>query len=145
MFNVGDEAEARKHKIEEVDTLPDNLGSKYVESTKTKFTEAEEKDVSNVKNVEASIIAGLKVISNKKRTDVPIISAALNKKANLAKNKVEKKVEVEFGSGVIYGSFCKDTVKVGNLELPKQEFGEIEEMEGEIFNKLKFSGNFFFV
>lgn len=55
-------------------------------------------------------------------------------------SKGEKKVEVEFGSGIIYGSFCKDTVQVGNIELPKQEFGEIEELEGEIFTKLKFSG-----
>jgi len=99
LFNVGDEAEVRKHDIEEVDTLPDNLGSKYVES-KQRLTEAEEKDVSNIKNVQPTIVNGLKVISNKKNFS-PIIekNLAMSKKANLEKiakaKKDEKKKVVE--------------------------------------------------
>merc|ERR1712032_1519688 len=95
LFNVGEEAESRKHDIEEVDTLPDNLGSKYVEN-KNRAVEAEEKDVSNVKNVEPSIIDGLKVIAGKKDSDKPVISQDLRKKTDLEKNKkVEKKKVVE--------------------------------------------------
>ena len=55
--------------------------------------------------------------------------------------KVGTRVEVEFGSGVIEGVFCKDTVKFGHLSIPHQEFGEIEKEKGDIFVKLKFSGN----
>ena len=54
--------------------------------------------------------------------------------------KVGTRVEVEFGSGVIEGVFCKDTVKFGHLSIPNQEFGEIEKEKGDIFVKLKFSG-----
>lgn len=54
--------------------------------------------------------------------------------------KVGTRVEVEFGSGLIEGVFCKDTIKIGQVSIPKQEFGEIEKEKGEIFTKLKFSG-----
>jgi len=54
--------------------------------------------------------------------------------------KGDKRVEVEFGSGVISGVFGKDTISIGNVKIDSQEFGEIEEVEGEVFNKLKFSG-----
>jgi len=53
---------------------------------------------------------------------------------------VGTRVEVEFGSGLIEGVFCKDTVRIGQVTIPQQEFGEIEKEEGEIFTKLKFSG-----
>jgi len=55
--------------------------------------------------------------------------------------KVGTRVEVEFGSGLIEGVFCKDTVQFGHLTIPQQEFGEIEKEKGDIFVKLKFSGN----
>lgn len=81
--------------------------------------------------------------SSKCRNPECLMHKSFNSTLSKSYLKGEKKVEVEFGSGVIYGSFCKDTVRVGNIELPKQEFGEIEEMEGEIFSKLKFSGKEF--
>lgn len=67
--------------------------------------------------------------------------------ANLSKTheKVGTRVEVEFGSGLIEGIFCKDTVKIGQVSIPLQEFGEIEKEKGEIFTKLKFSGIFLFL
>ncbi len=52
----------------------------------------------------------------------------------------EKRVEVEFGSGSINGIFSKDTISIGNVVLDNQEFGEIEDVEGDVFTKLKFSG-----
>lgn len=54
--------------------------------------------------------------------------------------KVGTRVEVEFGSGLIEGVFCKDTIQIGSLSIPFQEFGEIEKEQGDIFTKLKFSG-----
>ena len=62
--------------------------------------------------------------------------------ANLSEThqKVGTRVEVEFGSGLIEGVFCKDTVNIGQVSIPQQEFGEIEKEKGEIFTKLKFSG-----
>lgn len=59
--------------------------------------------------------------------------------------KVGTRVEVEFGSGVIEGVFCKDTVQIGHLKISNQDFGEIEKEEGEIFVRLKFSGKKFFL
>merc|ERR1711957_1042333 len=91
---MDDEAEVRKHDIEEVEELPSNLGSKYVESTQ-KLAEAEEKDVSKINDVEAQIIGGLKVIAKKINTDKPIISPAKSKKVNLENYKKEKKIVVE--------------------------------------------------
>lgn len=55
-------------------------------------------------------------------------------------NKTETRVEVEFGSGKIEGVFSKDTVKIGQLSIKDQDFGEIESENGAIFAKLKFSG-----
>jgi hypothetical protein len=55
-------------------------------------------------------------------------------------HKLDTRVEVEFGSGTVEGSFCKDNVKIGNLVIPNQEFGQIEKEKGEIFKKIKFSG-----
>lgn len=57
--------------------------------------------------------------------------------------KGEKRVEVEFGSGIINGVFCRDSISIGNVKIDNQEFGEIEEVEGEVFNKLKFSGKLY--
>lgn len=54
--------------------------------------------------------------------------------------KLGTRVEVEFGSGLIEGVFCKDTVRIGQVAISQQEFGEIEKEKGEIFTKLKFSG-----
>lgn len=54
--------------------------------------------------------------------------------------KIDERVEVEFGSGTIEGTFCKDDVTVGPITIRNQEFGEIEKEEGSIFNKLKFAG-----
>ena len=64
---------------------------------------------------------------------------------SITHQKVGTRVEVEFGSGVIEGVFCKDTVQIGHLKISNQDFGEIEKEEGEIFVRLKFSGiNIFF-
>lgn len=54
--------------------------------------------------------------------------------------KEENKIEVQFGSGLVSGSLCKDTIAIGNIKINEQEFGEIEEVEGDVFSKLKFSG-----
>lgn len=66
--------------------------------------------------------------------------------------KNNEKVEVEFGSGTIQGSFCTDKVTfsdfsiTNNSEIKKdltinnQSFGEIEVEEGLIFDKIKFGG-----
>ena len=48
-----------------------------------------------MKNVEAQIIGGLKVIAKKINTDKPIISPTKSKKANLENYKTEKKIVVE--------------------------------------------------
>lgn len=53
---------------------------------------------------------------------------------------LNSRVEVEFGSGKITGTFSQDVVKVGPITLSNQEFGEIENEEGAVFDKLKFSG-----
>ena len=63
---------------------------------------------------------------------------------SLTHEKVGTRVEVEFGSGMIEGVFCKDNVQFGHLNIPHQEFGEIEKEKGDIFVKLKFSGMFYF-
>jgi pepsin A len=78
--------------------------------------------------------------SSKCRNKGCLINQSYNSTLSNTYIKGGKKVEVEFGSGIIYGSFCKDTIKIGSLEIPQQEFGEIEEVEGDIFTKLKFSG-----
>lgn len=71
----------------------------------------------------------------------------MHKSFNADKSKTyirgENRVEVEFGSGIINGVFCKDSISIGNVKIDNQEFGEIEEVEGEVFSKLKFSGNYF--
>ena len=54
--------------------------------------------------------------------------------------RMNKRVEVEFGSGTIEGNFAFDKVKLGPLIIQKQEFGMIEDQKGEIFDSLKFSG-----
>jgi len=53
---------------------------------------------------------------------------------------LQKRVEVEFGSGTIEGNFAYDTVRLGPVVIPHQEFGMIENQKGEIFDSLKFSG-----
>ena len=54
--------------------------------------------------------------------------------------KINKRVEVEFGSGTIEGGFAYDKVQLGPIVINKQEFGMIEDQKGEIFDSLKFSG-----
>jgi len=55
---------------------------------------------------------------------------------------LSKRVEVEFGSGTIEGTFAKDKVQLGPIVVNKQEFGMIEDQKGDIFDSLKFSGTF---
>lgn len=72
-----------------------------------------------------------------------LMHKSFNAKKSTSYQKGDKRVEVEFGSGIINGVFCKDSISIGNFKVENQEFGEIEEVEGEVFNKLKFSGNYF--
>ena len=51
VFNIGEKADVRKHNLVEVDTLSDNLGSKYVDERKSKYTEADVKESSKVNNL----------------------------------------------------------------------------------------------
>merc|ERR1711934_863142 len=74
----------KQHKIEEVDTLPDNLGSKYY-GVKPKLSEAEERDVSKEKDVTPTIVPGLKVVS-KKVNNSPIIRSPSKNKIDNMKN-----------------------------------------------------------
>jgi hypothetical protein len=69
-----------------------------------------------------------------------LIHKSFDAKKSKSYAKGDKRVEVEFGSGLINGVFCKDSISIGNFKVDNQEFGEIEEVEGEVFNKLKFSG-----
>ena len=70
-----------------------------------------------------------------------LINQSFDSNKSSTYEKVGTRVEVEFGSGLIEGIFCKDTVQFGHLIIPHQEFGEIEKEKGDIFVKLKFSGN----
>ena len=70
-----------------------------------------------------------------------LIQKSFNGKISSTYKKLGTRVEVEFGSGKVEGVFCKDTVHFGPLNIDNQEFGEIIREEGEIFTKLKFSGN----
>lgn len=49
-------------------------------------------------------------------------------------------VQVTFGTGVVSGEINEDQFKVGNLEIPKQKFGEILDESGDVFQAGKFSG-----
>jgi hypothetical protein len=70
-----------------------------------------------------------------------LIQKSFNPRESSTNKKIGTRVEVEFGSGKVEGVFCRDTVHFGPLKIPNQEFGEIMREEGEIFTKLKFSGN----
>ncbi len=74
-----------------------------------------------------------------------LIQKSFNPRVSSTNKKIGTRVEVEFGSGKVEGVFCKDTVHFGPLKIPNQEFGEIMREEGEIFTKLKFSGNFLII
>lgn len=69
-----------------------------------------------------------------------VVHKSYDANKSITHEKVGTRVEVEFGSGLIEGVFCKDTVQFGHLVIPQQEFGEIEKEKGDIFVKLKFSG-----
>jgi len=91
VFNAGEKAETNKHNLVEVETTTENLGSKYVENTKFKYTEADVKDTSNVKDVVPQIVSNLKnEKANKVSNDVKV-----DRVQNVLYKKVEeKKVEV---------------------------------------------------
>ncbi len=72
-----------------------------------------------------------------------LVHKSYNAEYSSTHEKLGTRVEVEFGSGLIEGVFCKDTVQIGKVVIPKQEFGEIEKEKGQIFTKLKFSGKNF--
>ena len=69
-----------------------------------------------------------------------LLHKSYNGQVSSTHKKIGTRVEVEFGSGKIEGVFAQDLVRVSSLVIEDQEFGEIEKEEGEIFNKLKFSG-----
>lgn len=80
------------------------------------------------------------VTSNKCTDPGCKMHASFNDVLSSTFSKLNNRVEVEFGSGIIEGSFGKDTVAVGPLVSENQEFGEIENEVGEIFTKLNFAG-----
>lgn len=80
------------------------------------------------------------ITSNRCSDEGCLIHKSFDSTKSTTYNKLKTQVEVEFGSGTVKGVFCKDSLQIGPLVLPKQEFGEIEKAEGEIFKKIKFSG-----
>lgn len=80
------------------------------------------------------------VTSNRCISPSCLIQKTFDSSRSLHYSKLDERVEVEFGSGTIEGSFCKDDVTVGPITIKNQEFGEIEKEEGSIFSKLKFAG-----
>ncbi len=80
------------------------------------------------------------ITSSKCRDQPCLAQKSYNSKKSYSYRKVGKRVEVEFGSGKVKGVFSEDTVRLGELTINHQQFGEILHEKGEIFNKLKFSG-----
>jgi hypothetical protein len=74
-----------------------------------------------------------------------LIHKSFNGKLSKTYRKLGTRVEVEFGSGKVEGVFSRDSVYFGPLVINDQEFGEILREHGEIFTKLKFSGNFLII
>lgn len=80
------------------------------------------------------------VTSNRCKDEGCLIQKSFASNNSATYKVLNDRVEVEFGSGTIEGSFCIDDVTVGPITVHNQEFGEIEKEEGEIFKKLKFAG-----
>ena len=101
MFNAGEKATANKHTVVEVNTLADNLGSKYYENKTTKYVEAEAKDTSNIKDVTAQAVTSLKnkEVANKKISNINVnkVNKITNKKVVEAKK--ETKSLIDFNGG----------------------------------------------
>ena len=90
-------AETNKHNLVEVETTTENLGSKYVENTKFKYTEADVKDTSNVKDVVPQIVSNLKnEKANKVSNDV---------KVDRVQNVLYKKVEEKKSTKAVWDQF----------------------------------------
>jgi len=120
-FNEGDEAAVKQHKIEEVDTLPDNLGSKYY-GVKPKLSEAEERDVSKEKDVTPTIVPGLKVVSKKVNNSPIIRSPSKNKIDNMKNLKKENE---------------KKNVKNASPNVDKKEHKNESEVEKKMKEAIK--------
>jgi cathepsin D len=54
--------------------------------------------------------------------------------------KMNGQLEVGFGSGVLTGNMCQDTITIGDVVIPNQDFAEVVDEEGEVFDDSKFSG-----
>ena len=80
------------------------------------------------------------VTSNRCRDASCLIQKSFDSRLSKSYEKIDERVEVEFGSGTIEGTFAKDVVTIGPITIPLQEFGEIEKEDGSIFEKLKFAG-----
>jgi cathepsin D len=80
------------------------------------------------------------VTSNRCEDPGCLMQKSFNSQYSKNYKKIDERVEVEFGSGTIEGTFAKDDVKVGPITINNQEFGEIEKETGQIFTKLKFAG-----
>ena len=80
------------------------------------------------------------ITSSKCRDQPCLIQKSYNSNKSITYQKIGKRVEVEFGSGKVKGTFSEDTIRIGPLMIKNQQFGEILHENGAIFSKLKFSG-----
>jgi hypothetical protein len=53
---------------------------------------------------------------------------------------LELDLQVSFGSGVMEGNLCNDTLTMGGVEIPSQNFAEVIYEVGSVFYGAKFSG-----
>ena len=65
---------------------------------------------------------------------------AFDSKRSTSYKQLKLGVEVTFGTGNIAGEINEDIFNVGNIEIPKQRFGEILNENGDVFNSGKFAG-----
>jgi hypothetical protein len=65
---------------------------------------------------------------------------SFNSNRSTTYNPLNLGVEVTFGTGNIAGEINEDIFNVGNIEIPRQRFGEILNENGDVFNSGKFAG-----
>ena len=65
---------------------------------------------------------------------------AFDSKSSTSYKQLHLGVEVTFGTGNIAGEINEDIFNVGNIEIPKQCFGEILNENGDVFNSGNFAG-----
>merc|ERR1719362_639866 len=121
VFNAGEKANANEHKLVEVDHLGDNLGSKYVENTKTKYVQADVEDTSASKDVTPHIVSNLKKSETDRKIAPEIKVEKVKKIVNSKVGVVAPKKEVDTKKGKDENKSIIDfsgLVKVTDEKLP---------------------------